>query len=108
MPLIYVVIICDAGKLLPVGNGIIFQMTNNGLQKGKLRLNTMPAKICIGLRTPCQPKFIGLVSKIAMTLDASHLKGDIAGQVSRHSYEWVGVTVQKRKIHTELYDLRKV
>lgn len=100
----------DAGKLLPIWQWNHLPDDKQwSLKRGKLRLNTMPAKDLYWAKNTLTQRGIGLVSIATVTLDASHLKeGDIAGLgLLNIPYEWVGVTVRNGKSILSYYDLGK-
>ena len=100
----------DAGKLLPIWQWNHLPDDKQwSLKRGKLRLNTMPAKDLYWAKNTLTQRGIGPVSIATVTLDASHLKeGDIAGLgLLNIPYEWVGVTVRNGKSILSYYDLGK-
>ena len=100
----------DAGKLLPIWQWNHLPDDKQwSLKRGKLRLNTMPAKDLYWAKNTLTHRGIGPVSIATVTLDASHLKeGDIAGLgLLNIPYEWVGVTVRNGKSILSYYDLGK-
>jgi Beta-xylosidase len=100
----------DAGKLLPIWQWNHLPDDKQwSLKRGKLRLNTMPAKDLYWAKNTLTQRGIGPVSIATVTLDASHLKeGDIAGLGLLYiPYEWVGVTVRNGKSILSYYDLGK-
>lgn len=100
----------DAGKLLPIWQwNHLLDDKQWSLKRGKLRLNTMPAKDLYWAKNTLTQRGIGPVSIATVTLDASHLKeGDIAGLgLLNIPYEWVGVTVRNGKSILSYYDLGK-
>lgn len=100
----------DAGKLLPIWLWNHLPDDKQwSLKRGKLRLNTMPAKDLYWAKNTLTQRGIGPVSIATVTLDASHLKeGDIAGLgLLNIPYEWVGVTVRNGKSILSYYDLGK-
>lgn len=100
----------DAGKLLPIWQWNHLPDDKQwSLKRGKLRLNTMPAKALYWAKNTLTQRGIGPVSIATVTLDASHLKeGDIAGLgLLNIPYEWVGVTVRNGKSILSYYDLGK-
>ena len=100
----------DAGKLLPIWQWNHLPDDKQwSLKRGKLRLNTMPAKDLYWAKNTLTQRGIGPVSIAPVTLDASHLKeGDIAGLgLLNIPYEWVGVTVRNGKSILSYYDLGK-
>lgn len=100
----------DAGKLLPIWQWNHLPDDKQwSLKRGKLRLNTMPAKDLYWAKNTLTQRGIGPVSIATVTLDASHLKeGDIAGLgLMNIPYEWVGVTVRNGKSILSYYDLGK-
>lgn len=100
----------NAGKLLPIWQWNHLPDDKQwSLKRGKLRLNTMPAKDLYWAKNTLTQRGIGPVSIATVTLDASHLKeGDIAGLgLLNIPYEWVGVTVRNGKSILSYYDLGK-
>lgn len=100
----------DAGKLFPIWQWNHLPDDKQwSLKRGKLRLNTMPAKDLYWAKNTLTQRGIGPVSIATVTLDASHLKeGDIAGLgLLNIPYEWVGVTVRNGKSILSYYDLGK-
>lgn len=84
----------DGKKLLPVWQWNHEPVDKNwSLTKGKLRLQTMPAKDFLWVRNTLTQRGIGPTSVATVELDASHLKdGDVAGLgLLNIPYAWVGV-----------------
>lgn len=98
----------DGGKLKPVWQWNHLPDDDKwSLRKGKLRLNTSPAKDLYWARNTLTQRGIGPVSISTVTLDAAHLKdGDIAGLALLNiPYEWVGVEMRDGKRFLSYYDL---
>lgn len=98
----------NSGKLLPVWQwNHLPDDSQWSLKKGKLRLNTLPAKDLYRAKNTLTQRGIGPVSIATVTLDASHMKdGDIAGLgLLNIPYEWVGIEVKNGAPVLSYYDL---
>ncbi len=98
----------DSGKLLPVWQWNHLPVDNKwAIKKGRLRLNTMPAKDLYWARNTLTQRGIGPVSVTTVMLDASKLKeGDIAGLgLLNIPYEYVGIGVKDGRPVLSYYDL---
>ncbi|WP_300804736.1 glycoside hydrolase 43 family protein [uncultured Duncaniella sp.] len=98
----------DNGKLRPVWQwNHLPDDSKWSLQKGKLRMNTIPAKDLYWAKNTLTQRGIGPVSVSTVVLDASNLKeGDIAGLALLNiPYEWVGVEMRDGERLLSYYDL---
>lgn len=75
------------------------------LKKGKLRLNTLPAKDFLWARNTLTQRGIGPISSATVMLDASHLKdGDIAGLgLLNIPYAWFGMVRKDKELILRRY-----
>lgn len=98
----------DNGRLQPVWQwNHLPDDSKWSLQKGKLRLNTMPAQNLYWAKNTLTQRGIGPVSVSTVTLEADKLKnGDIAGLALMNiPYEWIGIEIRDGKPLLSYYDL---
>lgn len=98
----------DNGRLQPVWQwNHLPDDSKWSLQKGKLRLNTMPAQNLYWAKNTLTQRGIGPVSVSTVTLEADKLKnGDIAGLALKNiPYEWIGIEIRDGKPLLSYYDL---
>ena len=98
----------DNGRLQPVWQwNHLPDDSKWSLRKGKLRLNTMPAKNLYWAKNTLTQRGIGPVSVSTVTLEADKLKnGDIAGLALMNiPYEWIGIEIRDGKPLLSYYDL---
>ncbi len=98
----------DSGRLQPVWQwNHLPDDSQWSLRKGRLRLNSLPAKNLYWAKNTLTQRGIGPVSVATVTLDASKMKkGDVAGLgLLNIPYEWIGIEVKDNGPVISFYDL---